>query len=91
MPIYEYSCSNCGRTSEAIQRMSDPPLVHCPLCGSKGIEKLISAASIGMSERSPARPDPQLSEFANRARRTVDASAPLDFRGKVAYVEKEGK
>lgn len=44
-----------------------------------------------MSERSPARPDPQLSEFANRARRTVDASAPLDFRGKVAYVEKEGK
>ena len=33
MPLYEYGCSACGRTSEISHRMSDPPAVDCPLCG----------------------------------------------------------
>jgi len=30
MPIYEYRCENCGHELEAIQKISEPPLVDCP-------------------------------------------------------------
>ena len=44
MPIYEYQCRDCGNRSEAIQRMSDPPLEVCEDCGGE-LKKLISAPS----------------------------------------------
>jgi putative FmdB family regulatory protein len=44
MPIYEYECKKCGHTMEAIQKMSDDPLVDCPECGKPELKKLISAA-----------------------------------------------
>src|SRR5438128_7044355 len=43
MPIYEYSCSKCGKTLEAIQKMSDKPLKTHAGCGGK-LTKLISAS-----------------------------------------------
>jgi putative FmdB family regulatory protein len=43
MPIYEYACSKCGKTIEAIQKMSDKPLKTHAGCGGK-LTKLISAA-----------------------------------------------
>jgi putative FmdB family regulatory protein len=33
MPIYEYRCEN-GHTFEVMQRMSDPPLTECTVCGA---------------------------------------------------------
>ena len=30
MPIYEYACNNCDHVLDALQKMSDPPLVDCP-------------------------------------------------------------
>lgn len=42
MPIYEYQCLECGKRTEAIQRMADPPLATCPHC-SGPLKKLISA------------------------------------------------
>ena len=44
MPIYEYSCASCGHELEAIQKMSDAPLVDCPACGKPELKKKISAA-----------------------------------------------
>lgn len=44
MPIYEYRCSACGFEREALQKMSDAPLVDCPQCGKPSLVKLISAA-----------------------------------------------
>lgn len=35
MPIYEYSCGDCGEDFEAIQKFSDSPLKVC-VCGKKG-------------------------------------------------------
>jgi putative FmdB family regulatory protein len=44
MPIYEYECLKCGKTSEVLQRFSDPPLCECPEC--KGaVRKLISMST----------------------------------------------
>ena len=44
MPIYEYRCYACGHELEAMQKMSDAPLVECPTCGKKALKKMLSAA-----------------------------------------------
>jgi putative FmdB family regulatory protein len=33
MPIYEYRCEK-GHTFEVMQRMSDPPITKCEVCGA---------------------------------------------------------
>ncbi len=43
MPIYEYACKNCDHTLDALQKMSDDPLVDCPECGEPALRKLLSA------------------------------------------------
>ena len=43
MPIYEYACKNCDHTLDALQKMSDDPLVDCPECGKAELKRLISA------------------------------------------------
>ena len=44
MPFYEYQCQNCGHELEALQKMSDTPLVTCPACQRDTLKKKISAA-----------------------------------------------
>ena len=44
MPIYEYQCAACGHAFEAIQKMSDAPLLECPSCARAQLQKLVSAA-----------------------------------------------
>jgi putative FmdB family regulatory protein len=44
MPIYEYQCESCGHALEALQRLSDSPLVDCPTCSKPALKKQISAA-----------------------------------------------
>jgi putative FmdB family regulatory protein len=44
VPLYEYSCPQCGRF-ELIRKFSDAPLAACPTCG-KDIQKLQSAPAI---------------------------------------------
>ncbi|MEO0422092.1 MAG: zinc ribbon domain-containing protein [Pseudomonadota bacterium] len=43
MPIYEYQCESCGHRQDALQRMSDDPLVDCAACGQPALKKLMSA------------------------------------------------
>jgi putative FmdB family regulatory protein len=43
MPIYEYECQSCGHVLDALQKISDDPLTHCPSCGEAGLKKLLSA------------------------------------------------
>jgi putative FmdB family regulatory protein len=44
MPIYEYRCKECEHEVEALQKLSDPPLVDCPACGKPALQKRVSAA-----------------------------------------------
>ncbi len=44
MPIYEYECAACAHQLEALQKISDAPLIDCPQCGKPALRKLISAA-----------------------------------------------
>ncbi len=45
MPIYEYLCESCGRLTELMQKISDPPPAACPECGSGRIAKLVSRSA----------------------------------------------
>lgn len=44
MPLYEYRCDACNHEFEALQKISDEPLVHCPVCEAAELRKLVSAA-----------------------------------------------
>jgi len=44
VPIYEYQCQSCHHELEALQKLSDAPLVDCPDCGKADLIKKISAA-----------------------------------------------
>jgi putative FmdB family regulatory protein len=44
MPIYEYSCTKCGKVEEVIQNFSDKSLTKCRHCSGK-LHKLISQSS----------------------------------------------
>ncbi|WP_426416544.1 FmdB family zinc ribbon protein [Aestuariirhabdus sp. LZHN29] len=49
MPIYEYRCDACGEGHEAIQKISDAPLVRCPHCDQDALNKQISAAGFRLA------------------------------------------
>ena len=44
MPIYEYRCSSCGHELESIRKLSDAPLLTCPVCHADALVKLMSAS-----------------------------------------------
>jgi len=43
VPTYEYECGACHRTFEIRQRISEPPLTTCDVCGGP-VHRLLSAA-----------------------------------------------
>lgn len=45
MPIYEYQCQACAKELEALQKISEEPLLQCPECGEPALKKKISAAA----------------------------------------------
>lgn len=49
MPIYEYICTACDHAHEALQKLSDDPLLECPACGQSALKKKISAPGFRLS------------------------------------------
>jgi putative FmdB family regulatory protein len=45
MPLYEYSCHNCGEKFEVMQKFSDPPVKIHEACGGE-VERLVSAPAL---------------------------------------------
>ncbi|KAB7623806.1 FmdB family zinc ribbon protein [Alkalilimnicola sp. S0819] len=45
MPIYEYQCNDCEHELEALQALSEAPLLECPACGKPALYKKVSAAA----------------------------------------------
>ncbi len=43
MPIYGYTCSNCGHALDALQKISDAPLTDCPECKEPELKRQLSA------------------------------------------------
>lgn len=48
MPIYEYTCHDCGKVFDAMQKFSDAPLTQCR-CGKAGrVSKNLTAAGFAL-------------------------------------------
>ena len=45
MPLYEYECTACHRTTEKRQKFSDPEITDCPFCQGR-LERVISAPAV---------------------------------------------
>jgi len=55
MPIYEYSCSQCGEEFESlVMSQAEAKGVRCPSCDSRKVKKALSAFAVGAAaEKSP--------------------------------------
>lgn len=42
MPIFDYRCTQCGHSFDALQKLGEAPLRKCPECGKAALEKLVS-------------------------------------------------
>jgi putative FmdB family regulatory protein len=52
MPIYEYQCQKCGKTSDFLFRSGKPEQqLHCTFCGSEELTRMMSTAGIMKSEQ----------------------------------------
>ena len=45
MPIFEFSCNECGEKFEFFIHKLYNDIPKCPKCGSKNLEKLVSACN----------------------------------------------
>ncbi len=50
MPIYEYRCSDCGKTSSHLVIKRDDFSPYCKYCGSRSVTKLVSRINVRLSE-----------------------------------------
>jgi putative FmdB family regulatory protein len=45
VPIYEYLCESCGKLTEVVQKLNDPPPRKCSECGSRKLARLVSRSA----------------------------------------------
>src|SRR5271165_3400161 len=46
MPIYEYTCSNCQKLSDVLQKLNEPAPERCPACGAEAtLSRVVSRTS----------------------------------------------
>lgn len=51
MPIYEYYCDACGKTSSFLLLRSDEPIEpYCKACNSKDVKRILSRVAVVRSE-----------------------------------------
>lgn len=82
MPIYEYQCTECEHQLEAIQKISDKPLVECPACGKPGLKKLVSAAAFHLKGTGWYETDFKGKSKAKDDNKTSDDTSKKDDAGK---------
>ncbi|MDP6891734.1 MAG: zinc ribbon domain-containing protein [Verrucomicrobiota bacterium] len=57
MPIYEYTCEKCLKTSEhLIRSISESRTPECPCCGSLRMKKALSVFAASSSQPEPVPP-----------------------------------
>jgi putative FmdB family regulatory protein len=82
MPIYEYQCTACSHQLERLQKLSDPPLVECPVCGKPALQKLVSAAGFRLKGGGWYETDFKSGKQKNLAK--DEAKPKADDKGKTA-------
>ena len=78
MPIYEYRCSSCGHELEALQKLSEAPLVACPSCHADALVKLVSAAGFQLKGSGWYATDFKKGSAKPAAAKPADAGTPAN-------------
>lgn len=54
MPMYDYRCRDCGKRCSIYQTYEEygSQPVHCPHCGSEGLERLVPRVRVARSDES---------------------------------------
>ena len=58
MPLYEYHCDKCGTDFEELVTSSSASSVVCRSCGSKRVNRLLSAFAVHGGESANAKAEP---------------------------------
>lgn len=82
MPIYEYVCTECEHAHEALQKLSDAPLIDCPACGESTLKKKISAAGFRLSGSGWYETDFKSDKQKNLVDKPKESSAKTDTSSK---------
>jgi putative FmdB family regulatory protein len=76
MPLFDFHCQNCDKTSELLLRASDT--AACPHCGSNALEKLLAmpaapgkSKAIIASARAAANKEGHFSNFSAGERKKI--------------------
>ncbi|HEY3699196.1 MAG TPA: zinc ribbon domain-containing protein [Spongiibacteraceae bacterium] len=89
MPIYEYQCEACQHELEALQKLSDAPLLQCPQCSALKLRKKVSAAGFRLKGGGWYETD-----FKSAGKKNVagekDNASTADSTGKSADANKSG-
>ena len=94
MPFYEYECTNCKFYVEALQKISEPPLVKCPSCKKQTLKRLVSAPVFrlkggGWYETDFKSDDEGKRNLAKGEEAEAPADKPADDKAKPAEAAKE--
>ncbi|GIL30473.1 hypothetical protein NUM_57270 [Actinocatenispora comari] len=93
MPTYQYVCTECGHTLEAVQSFSDGPLTECPDCGGR-LRKVFSAVGVVFKGSGFYRTDSRSASTASSAAApssgSSDGKATSDGKGKSGDTAKSG-
>ncbi len=66
MPIYEFSCQNCGKEFEVLLKSRDEiSQVKCPKCGSSDVKRLMSVVNSIIGSKPSASEKPRVVESHN--------------------------
>jgi putative FmdB family regulatory protein len=90
MPIYEYTCHDCGKVFDTIQKISEPPLTQCRCEKAGKVTKNLTAAGFalkgsgwyvtdfrgGNTGAKPAEAKTEGNSEAKTEAKPADASAP---------------
>ncbi|MCF8526569.1 MAG: zinc ribbon domain-containing protein [Candidatus Nanopelagicales bacterium] len=76
MPTYEYACSTCDATHEVQQKMTDPTLTECPVCGKATVRKLFSGVGVHFKGSGFYRTDSRsVSDTSTSSSKSSDSSS----------------
>jgi putative FmdB family regulatory protein len=53
MPTYDFECEPCAYYTEIFQKVDDPSILECPVCGEHTLKKVFISAPIGMVRGEP--------------------------------------
>ena len=85
MPIYEYQCLDCNKTVDVIQKISDPPLLKCQLCGGE-LQKQISIPIVHTRSKTTVARQ-LIPDIIGRG--GLDGTRPLTWPGRLLGVKKD--